>query len=204
METIESLGKYEIKGPLGRGAMGTVYEGWDPITARRVAIKTVRLPAASDPQTEEALARFRREAQAAGGPAVQPAARCGAPGHQAGERDANQQRPGEDRRFRHRPHREQLYDPGRNGAGHAGLYVARAVHGPGGRRTHRHLFLRRVAVSVADRRAAVRRRHVGDHAQGAEHRSAGAVAAFGDGTAVVRSRGTPGDGEAAGGSLSVR
>ena len=44
METIETLGKYEIKRPLGRGAMGTVYEGWDPIIARRVAIKTVRLP----------------------------------------------------------------------------------------------------------------------------------------------------------------
>jgi serine/threonine protein kinase len=67
METIESLGKYEIKRPLGRGAMGTVYEGWDPIIARRVAIKTVKLPDnANDPETEEALARFRREAQAAG------------------------------------------------------------------------------------------------------------------------------------------
>jgi eukaryotic-like serine/threonine-protein kinase len=66
METIETLGKYEIKRLLGRGAMGTVYEGWDPIIARRVAIKTVRLPDASDPETEEALARFRREAQAAG------------------------------------------------------------------------------------------------------------------------------------------
>jgi eukaryotic-like serine/threonine-protein kinase len=66
METIETLGKYEIKRPLGRGAMGTVYEGWDPIIARRVAIKTVRLPNESDPETEEALARFRREAQAAG------------------------------------------------------------------------------------------------------------------------------------------
>src|SRR5580692_1325457 len=66
METIEALGKYEIKRPLGRGAMGTVYEGWDPIIARRVAIKTVRLPDASDPETEEGLARFRREAQAAG------------------------------------------------------------------------------------------------------------------------------------------
>jgi serine/threonine-protein kinase len=66
METIETLGKYEIKRPLGRGAMGIVYEGWDPIIARRVAIKTVRLPDASDPETEEALARFRREAQAAG------------------------------------------------------------------------------------------------------------------------------------------
>ena len=66
METIETLGKYEIKRPLGRGAMGTVYEGWDPIIARRVAIKTVKLPDASEPEAAEALARFRREAQAAG------------------------------------------------------------------------------------------------------------------------------------------
>src|SRR5579864_1912080 len=67
METIETLGKYEIKRTLGRGAMGIVYEGWDPIIARRVAIKTVKLPEnADDPETEEALARFRREAQAAG------------------------------------------------------------------------------------------------------------------------------------------
>jgi serine/threonine-protein kinase len=67
METIETLGKYEIKRTLGKGAMGTVYEGWDPVIARRVAIKTVRIPDASDdPETEEALARFRREAQAAG------------------------------------------------------------------------------------------------------------------------------------------
>ncbi len=66
METIDALGKYEIKRPLGRGAMGTVYEGWDPIIARRVAIKTVKLPDSADPETEEALARFRREAQAAG------------------------------------------------------------------------------------------------------------------------------------------
>ena len=66
METIEALGKDEIKRPLGRGAMGTVYEGWDPIIARRVAIKTVKLPDNADPDTEDALARFRREAQAAG------------------------------------------------------------------------------------------------------------------------------------------
>ncbi|HTB45824.1 MAG TPA: protein kinase [Acetobacteraceae bacterium] len=66
-ETIETLGKYEIKRTLGKGAMGVVYEGWDPIIARRVAIKTVRVPdTQDDPETEEALARFRREAQAAG------------------------------------------------------------------------------------------------------------------------------------------
>ena len=66
MATVDTLGKYEIKRQLGKGAMGTVYEGWDPIIERRVAIKTVNLPDASDPETEEALARFRREAQAAG------------------------------------------------------------------------------------------------------------------------------------------
>ena len=111
--------------------------------------------------------------------------------------------PGEDRRFRHRADREQLDDPGRHAAGHAGLHVARAVHGPGGRRAHRHLFVGRAALSVADRRAAVRGQHVGDHAQGAEHRAAGAVAAFGDRAAVVRRRGAPGDGEAAGGPVRV-
>ena len=46
--------------------MGTVHDGWDPAIDRRVAIKTVRLPEANDPETQEALARFKREAQAAG------------------------------------------------------------------------------------------------------------------------------------------
>ncbi len=60
------LGKYELRGELGRGAMGTVYEGFDPAIARRVAIKTVRLPDPTDSEAQEELARFRREAQAAG------------------------------------------------------------------------------------------------------------------------------------------
>ena len=66
MEVAQALGKYELRGTLGRGAMGTVYDGWDPIIARRVAIKTVSLPDHPDPETEEEIARFRREAQAAG------------------------------------------------------------------------------------------------------------------------------------------
>jgi serine/threonine-protein kinase len=61
-----ALGKYEIRGVVGRGAAGIVYYAWDPIIARRVAIKTVRLPNADDTDTLEELARFRREAQAAG------------------------------------------------------------------------------------------------------------------------------------------
>ena len=66
MATVETLGKYEIRKQIGRGAMGTVYEAWDPHLQRRVAIKTVGIPDAADPETEEQLARFRREAQAAG------------------------------------------------------------------------------------------------------------------------------------------
>ncbi len=66
MEVGEKLGKYEIRGTLGRGAMGVVYDGWDPLIARRVAIKTLRLPNEDDAEAEEGLARFRREAQAAG------------------------------------------------------------------------------------------------------------------------------------------
>jgi len=62
----ETLGKYELVKMLGKGAMGTVYEGYDPIIARRLAIKTVRLTGQDDPEAQAELARFRREAQAAG------------------------------------------------------------------------------------------------------------------------------------------
>ncbi len=64
---LDRLGEYEVRGTLGRGAMGVVYDGWDPALERRVAIKTVKLDdAAADEETEEGLARFRRGAQAAG------------------------------------------------------------------------------------------------------------------------------------------
>ena len=61
-----TLGRYEIRGTLGRGTAGTVYDGWDPPIGRRVAIKAVPLPATSDADTAEGIARFRREVQAAG------------------------------------------------------------------------------------------------------------------------------------------
>src|SRR3984957_15357532 len=66
MSALQTLGKHEIRRQLGRGAMGVVYEGWDPVIKRRVAIKTVVLPASSDDQTAGEIARFRREAEAAG------------------------------------------------------------------------------------------------------------------------------------------
>ncbi|MBR0667897.1 protein kinase [Roseomonas hellenica] len=58
--------KYEVRGTLGAGAMGTVLDAVDRIIERRVAIKVVKMPAANDPEGKEAHARFRREAQAAG------------------------------------------------------------------------------------------------------------------------------------------
>jgi eukaryotic-like serine/threonine-protein kinase len=58
--------KYALRGTLGSGAMGTVFEALDRRIERRVAIKVIRRPPPGDPEGEEAHARFRREAQAAG------------------------------------------------------------------------------------------------------------------------------------------
>jgi len=66
MATLETLGKYEIRRTLGRGAASVVYEGWDPAIQRRVAVKAVQIGDFNDPETEELIGRFRREAQAAG------------------------------------------------------------------------------------------------------------------------------------------
>jgi serine/threonine protein kinase len=63
----ERLGKYPITGVIGRGAMGVVYRGIDPVIKRPVAIKTIRKELIDDEDRTEALSgRFRREAQAAG------------------------------------------------------------------------------------------------------------------------------------------
>lgn len=62
----QKLGKYEIRRELGRGAMGIVYEGWDPLIARRVALKTIRKDQLEQEDVDHLLERFRREAQVAG------------------------------------------------------------------------------------------------------------------------------------------
>jgi len=64
---VQRLGPYQILGELGRGGMGTVYRGLDPLIGRSVAIKTVRLAEVAD-SSELALLRERlyREAQSAG------------------------------------------------------------------------------------------------------------------------------------------
>jgi serine/threonine protein kinase len=59
------LGKYEIQEPLGKGAMGVVYKGFDPNIRRTVALKTIRKELSADDPSNQ-VARFKNEAQAAG------------------------------------------------------------------------------------------------------------------------------------------
>ena len=66
MAEIDHIGKYEIRRELGRGAMGVVYEGYDPAIKRLVALKTIRADQLAGENAEAMIARFRREAQAAG------------------------------------------------------------------------------------------------------------------------------------------
>src|SRR5438477_2077998 len=66
MAEISSLGKYEIRREIGRGAMGVVYEGYDPAIKRVVALKTIRAEQLAGGEADAVVARFRREAQAAG------------------------------------------------------------------------------------------------------------------------------------------
>ena len=62
----EKLGRYELRGVLGAGAMAVVLDGWDPVIGRRVAIKTIRRDQLDGAEAEELVERFKREAQAAG------------------------------------------------------------------------------------------------------------------------------------------
>lgn len=59
------IGRYDILGEIGEGAMGTVYRARDPLIERAVAIKTVSI-AQLRQEGPGAESRFLREAQSAG------------------------------------------------------------------------------------------------------------------------------------------
>lgn len=64
---IRSLGRYEVRAELGRGTMGIVYRGYDPVLDREIALKAVDLPGGLDPERRSKfLERFFLEAKIAG------------------------------------------------------------------------------------------------------------------------------------------
>jgi len=64
---VEQIGRYQILGELGRGAMGIVYRAQDPAIGRIVAIKTIRFSDLTDPHERDRLrGRLVKEAQTAG------------------------------------------------------------------------------------------------------------------------------------------
>lgn len=63
----DKLGKYPITGVLGKGAMGVVYKGFDPVINRPVAIKTIhKALIGQDLSGSSTTARFKNEARAVG------------------------------------------------------------------------------------------------------------------------------------------
>jgi len=58
---LQKLGKYEIVGEIGRGAMGVVYKAFDPTLERELALKTMM--ASMGGMDAESKARFYREAR---------------------------------------------------------------------------------------------------------------------------------------------
>ena len=64
MEELKSLGRYQIRGILGKGAMGLVYDAHDPKLDRRVAIKTILTRTLDEATAKQYSMRFKREVRA--------------------------------------------------------------------------------------------------------------------------------------------
>ncbi len=66
MSMPEKIGKYDVKGLLGRGGMGVVYKCYDDAIDRHVAIKAITKSDLEPEDLKHAIERFRHEAKAVG------------------------------------------------------------------------------------------------------------------------------------------
>ena len=66
MSGLGRVGKYELRHQIGRGAMGVVFEAYDTVIERRVALKMLRTDVFAPEQLPDVRARFKREAHSAG------------------------------------------------------------------------------------------------------------------------------------------
>ncbi|MGE5270382.1 MAG: serine/threonine-protein kinase [Thiohalocapsa sp.] len=66
MQTSSSIGRYAIKRWITSGAMGDIYEAYDPVMERQVALKVLRRELTARDDANAWLERFRQEARAAG------------------------------------------------------------------------------------------------------------------------------------------
>ena len=64
-EALGTIGKYQLRRQLGRGAMGVVYEAFDTVIERAVAVKVLRTNVFAADQLADMGARFKREAHSA-------------------------------------------------------------------------------------------------------------------------------------------
>ena len=60
----ERIGRYEIRGELGRGGMGLVYDAYDPRLGRAVALKVIHPDRIAENDAANFLARFEQEMKA--------------------------------------------------------------------------------------------------------------------------------------------
>jgi len=67
LQRVSHIGRYIIRGELGRGAMGTVYDAVDPMIGRRVAVKVITLKNGRDSSETQFIKEcLFREARSAG------------------------------------------------------------------------------------------------------------------------------------------
>jgi len=65
-DSLGTIGKYQLRRQLGRGAMGVVYEAFDTVIERAVALKLLRTDVFAAEQLADVGVRFKREAHSAG------------------------------------------------------------------------------------------------------------------------------------------